>query len=50
MTAIEISKAVGGISTSYIQEAASYFDKRVHPVSMRRLLVFADILVTVLSL
>ena len=50
MTAIEISKAVGGISTSYIQEAATYFDKRVHPVSIRRLLVFAAILVTVLSL
>ena len=50
MTAIEISKAVGGISTSYIQEAATYFDKRAHPVSMRRLMLFAAILVTVLSL
>jgi len=50
MTRAEISRAVGGIHIRYIQEADTYFDQKVHPVSMRRILVLAAILITVLSL
>lgn len=50
MTNIEISQALGGIHVRYIQEAESYFDRKIHPVSMRRLLVFAAILALLLSL
>lgn len=50
MTAIEISQSVGGISTKYIQEASTYFDKKASAVSMRRIMVFAAILATILSL
>lgn len=50
MTQAEISHAVGNISTRYIQEAESYFDQKLHPVSMRKIIVMAAILITVLSL
>lgn len=50
MTQAEISHAIGGISIRYIQEADSYFDQKIHPVSMRRIMVLAAILITVLSL
>ena len=50
MTQAEISNAIGGISIRYIQEADSYFDQKIHPVSMRRIMVLAAILITVLSL
>lgn len=50
MTQAEISRAIGSISTRYIQEADTYFDQKLHPVSMRRVLVLAAIIVTVISL
>ena len=50
MTNAEISQAVGNIHIRYIQEAENYFNQKVHPVTMRRLLVFAAILTVLLSL
>lgn len=50
MTNAEISQAVGNIHIRYIQEAENYFNHKVHPVTMRRLLVFAAILTVLLSL
>ena len=50
MTNTEISQAIGNIHIRYIQEAESYFDQKIHPVSMRRIIVFAAILALLLSL
>ena len=50
MTSAEISQAVGGIHIRYIQEAEDYFNQKLHPVSMRRLIVLAAILALLLSL
>ena len=50
MTNAEISQAVGNIHVRYVQEAENYFNQKVHPVSMRRILVFAAVLITLLSL
>lgn len=50
MTSIEISQAISGIHVRYIQEAESYFDRKIHPISMRRILIFAAILALILSL
>ena len=50
MTNAEISQAVGNIHIRYIQEAENYFNHKVHPVTMRRILVFAAILIVLLSL
>ena len=50
MTHAEISRAVSDINVRYIQEADTYFGQKLHPVSMRRILVLAAILITVLSL
>ena len=50
MTSAELSHAVGNISPRYIQEAESFFDQKIHPVSLRRILLLAAILITALSL
>ena len=50
MTNAEISQAVGNIHIRYIQEAENYFNHKVHPVTLRRILVFAAILTVLLSL
>lgn len=50
MTQAELSQAVGNISTRYIQEAEQYFDQKLHPASMRRLIVLAAVLTVLLSL
>lgn len=50
MTNEEISQAIGGIHIRYIQEAENYFNQKLHPVSMRRIIVLAAILALLLSL
>ena len=50
MTHAELSQAISGIHIRYIQEAENYFDRSIHPVSMRRIIVFAAILALLLSL
>lgn len=50
MTQAELSRAVGNISTRYIQEADSYFSEKVHPVSSRRIVILAAAFLVLLSL
>lgn len=50
MTRADISRGLGDIHVRYIQEAENYFDRKVHPVSMRRILIFAAILALLLCL
>ena len=50
MTRAELSRAVGNINNRYVLEAESYFDTNVHSVSMKRILVLAAVLLTLLSL
>lgn len=50
MTSAEISRAIGGIHIRYIQEAENYFNHKVHPVTIRRIMLFAAILTVLLSL
>lgn len=50
MTKSELSHAVGSISTRYIQEADAYFNQALHPVSVRKILMLAAVLITALSL
>ena len=50
MTRAELSYAVGNISSKYILEAEQYFQQKYRRASMRKVLVLAAILVTVLSL
>ena len=50
MTRAEISQSIGGISTKYVYEAAAYFERSVHPISLRRIIVLAAALALLLSL
>ena len=50
MTREEISKAVSNISILHIQEANTYFDRKIHPLVAKKFLLFAAVLATVLSL
>lgn len=50
MTQAAISQALNGISSQYIQEAEDYFNQKVHPISLKRILLVAAILITVFSL
>lgn len=50
MTQAEISIAISGINTRYIQEANTYFEQKIHPVSFRRIVILAAIFGTILSL
>ena len=50
MTSAELSNAVGNINPRYIQEADNYFDQKIHPVSLRRILVLAAILIATVCL
>lgn len=50
MTRVEISHAVGNISSNYIHEAEQYFHRKDHSIAFRRIFVLAAILITVLSL
>ena len=50
MTQAEISQAVGGIHSRYIMEAESYFEEKLHPVSLKRILILAAVITTIVTL
>ena len=50
MTQATISQALNGISSQYIQEAEDYFNRKVHPTSLKRILLVAAILIAAFSL
>ena len=50
MTRAEISHAVGSISIRHITEAEEYLDAKIHHISMRKIVLLAAVLITILCL
>lgn len=50
MTRAEISHAVGAISIRHIRETEEYFDAKTYHISLRRIMLIAAVLITVLCL
>ena len=50
MTRSEISHAVGSISIRHITEAEEYLDAKIHHISMRKIVLLAAVLITILCL